>query len=200
MPSFPILPAPLTGRLARLRPAAERDIPEVLIAHQDDPGLHAALGERRPPSGAELGRRAEAAAAELASGTRAWLTICEGEDDECRGQLDVFDVEWAHGRARLTVWVAPHARGRGLGAEALGLSARWLLGDCGLVRLALLCEPANAPALAAARCAGFVHEGVLRAHERREHRRVDLAVLSLIAGDPAAGADPHPRLGPGADR
>ena len=54
--------SPLTDR-ETVRPAAERDIPEVLIAYQDDPELHLRMGEERAPSGAELGRLAERAAA-----------------------------------------------------------------------------------------------------------------------------------------
>ena len=59
MPSFPGLEQPLTDGVVSVRLSAERDIPEVLIAYQDDRGLHLALGEDRPPSGAALGRRAD---------------------------------------------------------------------------------------------------------------------------------------------
>ncbi len=183
MPSFPTLDEPLCGAVARLRPAAERDIPEVLIAHQDDPSLHLELGERRPPSGAEVGRRIELGSLERSAGTRLLLTITDLEDDECLGQVDVVETDWGQGRARLNIWVAPAARDRGLAGDALRLVAGWLVRDCGLERVQLLCEPGNAPALAAARAAGFVHEGTLRAHEVRGRHRVDLAVTAIIASD-----------------
>src|ERR1700742_662690 len=93
MPSFPELNDLSTTGVA-LRLAAERDIPEVLIAHQDDPELHRRLGLVRPPSGAELGRRVEGGPGDRASGTALWLTIVEAGGDECIGQLDVHDVDW----------------------------------------------------------------------------------------------------------
>ena len=68
---------PLTDGVVALRPAAERDIPEILIAYQDDPELHLRLGEERPPSGAELGRLAERAASGPRRRARVTLTILE---------------------------------------------------------------------------------------------------------------------------
>ena len=70
MPAFPELTEPLHGERVALRYAAERDIPEILIAHQDDPELHVRLGLVRPPSGAELGRRIEGGAERPGGGDR----------------------------------------------------------------------------------------------------------------------------------
>jgi RimJ/RimL family protein N-acetyltransferase len=183
MPSFPDLAAPLCGPTAQLRLIAERDIPEILIAHQDDPELHARLGYERPPSGAELGRRTEAEAAGRRAGRGVRLTIVEPGQDECRGQLDAHQVDWEHQRAKVGIWVAVGVRGRGLATGALRLGGRWLCGGCGLERLELLTEPANEPMIRAARAAGFVQEGVLRAYARERRGRVDLAVLSLLRAD-----------------
>ncbi|HEY2438388.1 MAG TPA: hypothetical protein VGH93_14495, partial [Solirubrobacteraceae bacterium] len=92
MPSFPDLQVPLTDGTVSVRMAAERDIPEILIAYQDDPRLHVRLGERRPPSGAELGRRAERAEHDRLAGRGLSLTVVEAGDDTCRGQIDVHRV------------------------------------------------------------------------------------------------------------
>lgn len=183
MPFFPNLSQPLSGAAAQLRFAAERDIPEVLIAHQDDAELYVRLGTLRPPSGAELGRRIEAGPAERAAGAGVWLTIVPVGSDECCGQLDVHAVDWAHARAELRIWVAPGQRGRGLAADALRLAGRWLLVDCGLERLQLLTEPGNAAMRGAARAAGFTEEGLLRSYLREGGHRVDVVVLSLISSD-----------------
>jgi RimJ/RimL family protein N-acetyltransferase len=180
MPAIPELSEPLTNGHVVLRLAAERDIPEVLIAHQDDRQLHVRLGGDRPPSGAELGRQMEDAPARRAAGTRVTLTILEPGSDECRGQLHVHHIDWDHARAELGIWVAPSARGKGLARDALRVAARWLFDSCGLERLALLTEPDNEPLLRAARAAGFAAEGVLRAHRRGRGPRVDCAVLSLL--------------------
>jgi RimJ/RimL family protein N-acetyltransferase len=183
MPSFPDLDQPLSGPSVQLRPAAERDIPEILIAHQDDPLLHVRIGVARPPSGAELGRRTEQDPADRAAGVGAWLTVLRPGSDVCRGQLDVHHVDWDHQRAELGIWIAPGDRGQGLAGGALALAGRWLLQACDLMRLELFTEPDNEPMLRAARGAGFAEEGVLRDYLRERGHRVDVTVMSLIAGD-----------------
>ncbi|HEY3727662.1 MAG TPA: GNAT family protein [Solirubrobacteraceae bacterium] len=183
MPPFPDLIEPLRGEGVALRLAAERDIPEILIAHQDDPQLHLRLGYDRPPSGAELGRRTEGEAAERDLGLGIRFTILEPGSDVCRGQLDVHRVDWDNQRAELGIWVAPALRRRGLAGGALRLAGRWLCEQAGLARVEVLTEPANAAMIAAARTAGFVEEGILRAYVRERGRRVDLTIMSLLPSD-----------------
>jgi RimJ/RimL family protein N-acetyltransferase len=132
MPSFPSLDAPLSDGLVALRPSAERDIPEILIAYQDDRRLHQALGESRPPTGAALGSRAERASEELRAGRRLTLTILQAGSDVCRGEIRIADVDWDSRRAELRVWVAPDRRGQGLARRARGLATSWLSRECGL--------------------------------------------------------------------
>jgi [ribosomal protein S5]-alanine N-acetyltransferase len=183
MSSFPRLADPLTDPLLTLRDYEERDIPEILIAYQDDPRLHVLTGEDRPPSGAELGSRAEREAAARAAGEHATLTILEPGSDTCRGQIRADAVDWEHARAEVTVWLAPQVRGRGLGRRALRLAAEWLLGPCRLARVEMFADPANLPLVRAARAAGFANEGVLRGYRRRRGTRVDAVVLSLVPAD-----------------
>jgi RimJ/RimL family protein N-acetyltransferase len=183
MPSFPTLDAPLSGDGVALRPEAERDIPEILIAHQEDPELFTRLGLERPPSGAELGRRIEEADSRRADGSGVRFTITVPGDDTCAGQLDVHRVDWDHLRAEAGIWVAPGRRGQGLASAALPVLARWLFDVCGLQRLELLTEPDNGTMIGAARHAGFIEEGVLRAYVRERGARLDVTVLSLLPRD-----------------
>lgn len=183
MPPIPELDQPLSDGRVGLRDAAERDIPEILIAHENDPQMYARLGLLQPPSGAELGRQMEQAPGERAAGIRARLTILEASSDECRGRILVHDVDWESSRAELGLWVVPQMRGRGLARAALRLGALWLFEACGLRRLQLLTEPANQPMLRAAAGAGFVHEGVLRAYNRERGGRRNMAMLSLLPAD-----------------
>jgi RimJ/RimL family protein N-acetyltransferase len=183
MPSIPELAEPLSDGYVRLRMAAERDIPEVLIAYQDDPELHVRLGEERPPSGAQLGRRIEHASAALEAGTQADLTITDPAGDDCRGQIYVHHVDWEQSRAELGIWLAPRARGRGAAPRALTLAADWLFEACGMERLQVLTETDNEAMLRTARAVGFTHEGILRSYARERGARVDLAVLSLLPRD-----------------
>jgi RimJ/RimL family protein N-acetyltransferase len=183
MSSFPRLDDPLIDGDVALRDYEERDIPEILIAYQDDPRLHLHNREDRPPSGAELGSRAEREAGDRGAGERATLTVFEPGDDTCRGQIRVEHVDWDHRRAELTIWLAPHVRSRGLGRGALRLAGTWLLETCGLARLEMLAEPENLAAIHAAQAAGFVREGVLREYQRKRGKRIDIVVMSLIPTD-----------------
>jgi RimJ/RimL family protein N-acetyltransferase len=132
MASFPDLEVPLTDGVVSVRLSAERDIPEILIAYQDDSSLPDSLGEARPPSGAMLGQRSEQAADDLLSGRRATFTILEAGSDTCRGEVRVGDIDWEDHRAALLVWVAPQRRGCGVGRRAHDLVRRWLADTCGL--------------------------------------------------------------------
>jgi len=166
-----------------VRDYAERDIPEILIAYQDDPSLHLRLGRERPPSGAELGRRAEQEPGQRAAGELATFTILEPGSDVCRGQLTVLQIDWEQARAEIGVWLAPRARGRGMGGDALRLVGAWLLRTCRLARVQVLTEPDNQAMIGAARAAGFTYEGMLRGYTGQRGERVDNVVLALLASD-----------------
>ncbi|HUA50214.1 MAG TPA: GNAT family protein [Solirubrobacteraceae bacterium] len=183
MSSFPALAEPLSDGHLVLRDYVERDIPEILIAYQDDPRLHLLTGENRPPSGAELGSRAEREPAARAAGEQATLSIVQAGSDTCRGQVRVGGADWDNARAQLAIWLAPQVRRHGLGRRALRLAGGWVLGACHMARLEMLAEPDNAALIAAAAAAGFVHEGLLRGYERRRGNRVDVVVMSLIPAD-----------------
>jgi RimJ/RimL family protein N-acetyltransferase len=183
MPSFPHLTDPLTDGAVVLRDYVERDIPEILIAYQDDPRLHLASREDRPPSGAELGSRAERETAARTAGEGATLTILEPGSDSCRGQIKVGEVDWDNARAELSIWLVAQVRGRGLGRRALRLAGEWLLGACRLARIEMFAEPDNVALLAAAQAAGFVREGILRQYLRKRGKGVDVVVLSLVPAD-----------------
>jgi RimJ/RimL family protein N-acetyltransferase len=183
MPSLPELREPLGDGVVGVRAGAERDIPEILIAYQDDPALHRRMGQPRPPSGAELGRRAERAEADRVAGRRLTLTIVEDGEDTCRGQIYVHGVDWDSARAELGIWVSPQRRRRGLGSRALALATPWLLRAAALERMQLRTEPGNEPMIHAARAAGFSYEGVLHGCQREQGRRVDNALLSMVRRD-----------------
>jgi RimJ/RimL family protein N-acetyltransferase len=135
MPSIPEPPDRILDTLVELRPIEEWDIPEVLIAHQDDPGLHRRLGLSRPPTGAQLGSEVDDAQSLRQSGAGVKLTIVEPDSNDCRGRVEVDDIDWARGSANLRVWVAPQCRGRGYEQRAAELAAEWLRSSAGLGEL-----------------------------------------------------------------
>jgi RimJ/RimL family protein N-acetyltransferase len=183
MPRLPPLSETLKDGPVRLRDASSRDIPEALIAYEDDREMHLRLFEERPPTGAALGRLAESDYADRAAGSRATLTVLGAGSDRCVGQLSVHHIDWEHARGELSLWIAPGARRRGLGSGALRLATAWLFDPCALVRLQLIVEPDNVAMLSTAARAGFHDEGILRSHVRRRGARLDVAVLSRLAAD-----------------
>jgi [ribosomal protein S5]-alanine N-acetyltransferase len=183
MPSIPELFDTLTDGVVSLRLYAERDIPEILIAYQDDPQLHEQLGQVRPPSGAELGSESERAATERAGGYGVSLTILEPGSDICVGRVLADEFDWDNVRARLRVWVAPAGRRQGLASAALVLASDWLFQHGRLERIEVFADPDNGPALSTAAAAGFSREGVLRAYERGRRGRNDMVAFSLLSGD-----------------
>jgi RimJ/RimL family protein N-acetyltransferase len=135
MASFsPPPPRRLSSDAVALRPIAEWDIPEILIAHEDDRELARATGLLRPPSGAELGREVEDAPVAWAAG-RIQLTVLEPGSEDCRGRVLIDAIDADAGTARVSVWIAPGRRGRGLASGALALARDWLARECGIEQL-----------------------------------------------------------------
>jgi RimJ/RimL family protein N-acetyltransferase len=138
MPAIPEPPARLRDEVIELRGIAEWDIPDVLIAYQDDSSLAQALGERRAPTGAQLGNEVESSEALRLAGERISLTLVETGRNDCRGRINVFAFDWERKCAELAVWVAPDFRGRGYADHALALAIGWLKRDVGLDDIAVL--------------------------------------------------------------
>jgi RimJ/RimL family protein N-acetyltransferase len=135
MTSFtPPPPERLSTSTIGLRPISAWDIPEILIAHQDDRSLAPSLGLDRPPSGAQLGREVEQAEAAWTAG-RLQLTVLEPGSEDCRGRLVIDHIDPLAGTAQATIWIAPGRRGRGLASEALGLARDWLARQGGIEQL-----------------------------------------------------------------
>lgn len=175
MPTLPPLTDALTDGVIELRPIADWDIPEILIAHQDDRSLHRALGQARPPTGAQLGSEVERAEAERLAGTRLAMTIIEPDSDDCRGRVELGSIDWERGEGALRIWVAPDRRGRGYGRRALELFAGWLFAHAGLRELTVSVPPDNTAMLTAARAAGF--------HPGPQSASGDVVVLWRGSGD-----------------
>lgn len=132
MPSIPEPPDRISDELVELRTIEEWDIPEVLIAHQDDRELHRRLGLPRPPTGAQLGSEVDDARSVRLAGTGVKLSIVEPGNNDCRGRVEVDAIDWERGSATVRVWVAPQLRGRGYEQRAAELASGWLGSSVGL--------------------------------------------------------------------
>ena len=144
MPSIPEPPDRFGDDLVELREIAGWDIPEVLIAHQDDRDLHRRLGLDKPPSAAQLGREVEEAQQQRLTGSSVRFTILAPGRNDCRGRVEVDGFDWEQGSAVMRVWVAPHLRDRGYEQRAAEIASRWLFDSAGLRSLAVSVDGADA--------------------------------------------------------
>ncbi len=86
-------------------------------------------------------------------------------------------------RAEVSYWVFPPFRGRGLACRGVQLLCEWAFAHLDVARIELYIEPDNSPSRGVARRAGFVEEGLLRAHEATREGRRDMVLYSLLPSD-----------------
>ena len=79
--------------------------------------------------------------------------------------------------------VAPSARGRGVGTEALRLLTEWVFSTLGAERIELLIGVDNEASKRVAERCGYVREGVLRSHYFKQGLRQDTEIWSRLPGD-----------------
>jgi RimJ/RimL family protein N-acetyltransferase len=166
-----------------LRPERAADAPAMAQAFADDPGLAVDWGVEQPPD-EPLARRWLTEHAQLwANGEGCHLAVADPATDVLLGGVNFHHIELAHRRAEVGFWLAPGARGRGIGSAAVEAACRWAFERWSLVRIEMTTLPDNEASLGLARKLGFQREGVMRSRnfERGEH--VDLVLLSLLAGE-----------------
>jgi RimJ/RimL family protein N-acetyltransferase len=153
----------LRGRLSdgviELRAIADWDIPEILVAHQNDPTMYRRLGARRPPTGAQLGSQVDHACDDRVSGRQLSLTIVQPRSEWCRGRIDVHAIDWERRTAQIGIWVDPLYRNRQFARRALVLASRWLLETVGLRRLDIRTQADNVAMRKVAVAAGYTEAG-----------------------------------------
>lgn len=108
------------------------------------------------------------------------LIVADAETDETLG-LVFLPVRPQAGVVGMAYWVAPHARGRGIGTRAVRLAADWALARPGTVRVEAWVSPANVASQRLLTAAGFTHEGRLRSFTDFGDRRSDVIVFSRVA-------------------
>jgi RimJ/RimL family protein N-acetyltransferase len=166
-----------------LRPDRADDAPDVARAFAEDPqlavdwGIDETLDEN-------LARRW------WAEHEREWerdagrhFAIVEAGSDDFLGGLNFHHINLDHARAEVGFWLAPWARGRGIGGGAVYAACAWAFDRWGLKRIEMTTAPDNAASLALARKLGFTREGVLRSRNRERGEHVDVVMLGVLAGE-----------------
>ena len=168
-------PAELIGDGVLLRPLRPDDAPAFASAFADDPQLGARVGFEEDPD--EDWFRDSFDGDDRSSFQ---FAVTAGGSDTLVGIVIVHHVEAEQGRAEIGFWLAPDARGLGLGRRAVSLLVDWLFGHPWLRRLELTTTPDNAGAIALAERLGFVREGVLRRRVVERGQAVDIVWFGLL--------------------
>jgi RimJ/RimL family protein N-acetyltransferase len=106
------------------------------------------------------------------------------EDDLLVGQTMLFAFDHDNLSAELGFWVSPRARGRGVAATEIKLTALWGFNKLGLERISGLTATENVGAQRAMERAGFTREGVHRGLEKGGPTgRWDLVSYGFLASD-----------------
>jgi RimJ/RimL family protein N-acetyltransferase len=165
-----------------LRPDHPRDAPEMARAFVEDPHLAVDWGIEQLPDEqlARVWLSEHAALWEQGEGRH--LTVAD-DNDELLGGINFHKIEPGHRRAEVGFWLAPWARGRGIGSAAVRAACEWAFGNWDLHRIEATTLPDNAGALALTQKIGFTREGLLRDRNFERGAYVDIVMLGVLAGE-----------------
>ena len=170
----------------RLRPERVDDAGEMARAFAEDPQLAVDWGIEQLPDEA-LARKWLGEHAELwEKGEGRHFGIADAATDALLGGVNFHHIETGHRRAEVGFWLAPWARGRGIGSGAVRAACEWAFDHWQLVRIEMTTLPDNEAALALARKLGFTREGLLRSRNFERGNHVDIVMLAVLAGELAS--------------
>jgi ribosomal-protein-alanine N-acetyltransferase len=174
-----------------LRRERPEDAAAVAKAFADDPGLAVDWGIDEVPDEAKAAGWIAEHIALWDEGQGRHFAIADPRDDALVGGVNFHRFEPAHRRAEVGFWLAPGARGRGIGSAAIEEACRWAFDRFELNRIEMTTLPGNEAALGLARKLGFTREGLLRSRNYERGEYVDIVILSLLRSD--WGLSPAPR-------
>lgn len=181
------MPERLAGGSVALRPLCADDAQAYVQAFRDDGELGRLLGLEEDPTEADVRHLVDGSVERARQGRSVFLAICAASDDSFVGEVLLHSFSWPNLRCELGFWLAPAARGRGLGADAIGAALSWAFDELAIERMEMATTPDNAPSRTLAVRLGFLEEGVQRKRNLERGVRVDLVVFGLLARDWRSG-------------
>lgn len=117
------------------------------------------------------------------SPTEATLAIVLRGTGTIVGQVRYFDLNFRNRSAEIGYVVAPSARGKAFGREAVALLLCFLFGGLGLNKAYAQTASFNAASIKLLESLGFHRDGVLREHHLFEGKLHDDGIYSILARD-----------------
>ncbi len=165
-----------------LRPWRTADAPDVLAICQD-PEIARWVTIPQPFTAGDADAFIATALTMWREGTGAPFAIVDGASGRLLGAVTRFGPE-GH-QATFGLWLAPGARGRGVGTRSLRCVADWTFATTEAIRLDAFIMVGNEASHRMVERAGFQREGVARAWDLHHAGvPVDCVVYSRIRGDP----------------
>ena len=164
-----------------LRPWRPSDAPAVYAVCQD-PEIARWVTIPQPFGPADADAFIATAMTMWRDGTGAPFAIIDADTGQLLGAVTRFGPD-GH-QATFGLWLAPEARGRGVGTRSLRLAADWTFATTAAIRLDAFIMVGNEASNRMVERAGFQREGVARAWDLHHDRApVDCVVYSRIRGD-----------------
>jgi RimJ/RimL family protein N-acetyltransferase len=174
---------PLSDGVVRLEPLDRRFVPDFEALTRDpDVVRYTRVPTERPDDFAEAWIATYVQCWQ--DGSRAGFAILDEADDAFLGMVALVQLDLEAAEGELGYIVAPEARGRGVAGRAIRLIADWAFSDVGLARLEACVDVSNEPSKRVAERAGFTFEGVRRSVHFKQGERADMAIYSLLPGEP----------------
>ena len=169
-----------------LRPWHPEDAPAVLVACQD-PEIAQWVAMPQPFLSADAHAFVRDAIAMWRDGTGSSFAVVDAATDRLLGAVTRFATD--EHISTFGCWVAPDARGHGVGRRALSLVTDWTFETTASVRIDGYIMVGNDASERMVEKLGWHREGTLRAwHTRDDGTPVDCVVYSLLRTDPRPAA------------
>jgi RimJ/RimL family protein N-acetyltransferase len=189
--SLPFPHPPLRDGAIVLREWSAGDVPAIVAAGRDpDLARYTPLAGDGSGSSVSLHLAHQSLLRESGTGIGLAISPRAGENDGKRGPAGPPSLLGSvslrlgeHARAEIGYWLVPAARGQGTATRAVVLLSRWAFSALRVVRIELLCQPANAASMRVAERAGYTREGLLRSYRAWGEGRRDFVMFSLLPDD-----------------